>query len=272
MYLLKGHYPVKIRLRFLVVALCCIFPLGGKAARAIYSLATYRQWSKLPTDTLMNRGRAYLTHQTSIDSAFVCYTVVVERFKEGQGNHHECYQYAKALNNLGFMFATHYLDFEKAYNYLMESKRISQAEKFSDNLPYVYMNLAAMYDNRRSLFGISDPKHDALRSMRLAYTTAVHEQQWMVAYTCFTNLLSMVADTHSLESIRGEMHTFKSIYAKHPLPMGEYALYMMEWQEAYNRSDGQTALSCCRKLQKLVQKVPDIGLECELIAQVTIQR
>ena len=272
MHLLKGHFPVRITLYSTLVALYLLLPSDAKAARATYSLATYRQWSKQPTDTLMTRGRAYLAHQTSMDSAFVCYTVVVERFKDGHGDHHERYQYAKALNNLGFMFATHYLDFEKAYNYLMESKRISQAEKFSDNLPYVYMNLAAMYDNRRSLFGISDPKHDALRSMRLAYTTAVHEQQWMVAYTCFTNLLSMVADTHSLESIRGEMHTFKSIYAKHPLPMGEYALYMMEWQEAYNRSDGQTALSCCRKLQKLVQKVPDIGLECELIAQVTIQR
>lgn len=265
MHLLKGRFSTKNYFFAVALVLCCMLPMGVKAARATYSLATYRLWSKLPTDTLMNRGRAYLAQETRIDSALICYTVVVQRYKEGQGNRAERYQYAKALNNLGFMFAGHYMDFEKAYYYLMESKRISLNEKFSENLPYVYMNLASMYENRSSLFGISDPNHDAFKSMRLAFRSAVSERQWMVAYTCFTNLLTMVAGSQSLSSIKAETKTFQAVYSQHPLPMGEYAFCMMQWQEAYNRGDATKALYYCRKMGTLVGKVPDIGTDCELI-------
>ena len=176
-----------------IIIFLSFFATTGKGASASFSLSEYEWWAKLSTDSLMTRGREYLISGDKSDSALICYTIVTSRYKSGKASRHELYLYAKALNNMGFLFAGHYLDYEKAYSYLTQSLKLSQENRFSDNLPYVYLNLAAVYENRKSVFGISDPKHDALKNMQLAFKSATKEKEWNVAFTCFTNLLNMVA-------------------------------------------------------------------------------
>ena len=212
----------------LIIILLSFFAATAKGAQASYSLSEYERWAKLSTDSLMNRGRKYLLSGEKTDSALICYTIITSRYKSGEASRHELYQYAKALNNMGFLFAGHYLDYEKAYAYLTQSLKLSRDKGFSDNLPYVYLNLAAVYENRKSVFGINDPKHDALKNMRLAFKSATKEKEWNVAYTCFTNLLNMAADDNTLHSIQGEIKIFKSIAHRHPTPMGKFATELLE--------------------------------------------
>ncbi len=250
-------------LYFLFVFIMCGI-IRSNGANAKYSIEEFRKWSKLSTDSLMKRGRTYLATETQVDSALICYVIVESRYKDGSGNRHERYQYAKALNNLGYMFAEYYMDFEKAFNYLIASKTVSKSEKFTDNLPYVYMNIAAMYENRRTMFGISTPEQDVLREMKAAFRYAARERQWKVAYTCFSNLLIMVEDDNTLDNIKTEIDVFRLAYKSHPLPMGAYAMSMLKWLEAYNQGDTHTALSHAAQSKALGQKIPDIGMGCEL--------
>ena len=173
---------------------------------------------------------------------------------------------------MGFLFACHYLDYEKAYSYLTQSLKLSQENRFSDNLPYVYLNLAAVYENRKSVFGISDPKHDALKNMRLAFKSATKEKQWMVAYTCFTNLLNMVAEDNTLSGIREEIKIFRSILARHPAPMGQFAKALLIYQEAFYKGEYGNALYQALQMKTLAANIPDIGLECELSARWKIAK
>lgn len=173
---------------------------------------------------------------------------------------------------MGFLFAGHYLDYEKAYSYLTQSLKLSQENRFSDNLPYVYLNLAAVYENRKSVFGISDPKHDALKNMRLAFKSATKEKQWMVAYTCFTNLLNMVAEDNTLSGIREEIKIFRSILARHPAPMGQFAKALLIYQEAFYKGEYGNALYQAMQMKTLAANIPDIGLECELSARWKIAK
>ena len=250
-----------------IILLLALFATDARATRASYSLSEYERWTKLPTDSLMSRGREYLLSGDKPDSALVCYAIVTSRYKSGKASHHELYQYAKALNNMGFLFAGHYLDYEKAYAYLTQSLKLSQEKGFNDNLPYVYLNLAAVYENRNSVFGISDPKHDALKNMRLAFKSATKEKEWTVAYTCFTNLLNMVAEDKTLRSIQGEIKIFKSIVHRHPSPMGQFAMTMLIYQEAYNKGEYGNALYQALQMKTLAADISDIGMECELSAR-----
>ena len=239
----------------------------SKGAQASYSLSEYERWAKLSTDSLMNRGREYLLSGNKPDSALICYTIVTSRYKNGRAPRHELYQYAKALNNMGFLFAGHYLDYEKAYTYLTQSLKLSHENRFNDNLPYVYLNLAAVYENRKSVFGISDPKHDALKNMRLAFKSATKEKQWIVAYTCFTNLLNMVAENNNLNGIREEINIFKSILVRHPAPMGQFAKALLVYQEAFYKREYGIALYQALQMKAMAADIPDIGMECELSAR-----
>ena len=256
----------------LIIILISFFATTSKGAQASYSLSEYERWAKLSTDSLMNRGREYLVSGDKPDSALICYTIVTSRYKSGKASRQELYQYAKALNNMGFLFAGHYLDYEKAYSYLTQSLKLSQDNRFSDNLPYVYLNLAAVYENRKSVFGISDPKHDALKNMRLAFKSATKEKEWTVAYTCFTNLLNMVAEDNTLNGIQEEIRIFKSIFSKHPTPMGKFAMALLLYQKAYCKGDYDNALYQALQMKTLAADIPDIGMECELSARWKIAK
>ncbi len=250
-----------------ITLLLAHFVLTARSAGASYSLSEHERWAKLPTDSLMKRGREYLLSGDKPDSALICYTIVTSRYKSGKASRHDLYQYAKALNNMGFLFAGHYLDYEKAYAYLTQSLKLSREKEFNDNLPYVYLNLAAVYENRKSVFGISDPKHDALKNMRLAFKSATKEEEWTVAYTCFTNLMNMVAENKALHGIQEEIKIFKSILHRHPTPMGQFAMALLTGQEAYDKGEYGKALYQALQMKALSRDIPDIGPECELGAR-----
>lgn len=261
-----------LRYIHLIIIFLSFFATTGKGAQASYSLSEYERWAKLSTDSLMNRGRKYLISGDKPDSALICYTIVTSRYNSGKASRHELYQYAKALNNMGFLFAEHYLDYEKAYSYLTQSLKLSQKNRFSDNLPYVYLNLAAVYENRKSVFGISDPKHDALKNMRLAFRSATEEKEWNVAFTCFTNLLNMVAEDNTLHGIQEEIRIFKSIFSNHPIPMGKFAMTLLLYQKACCKGDYGNALHQALQMKVLAADIPDIGMECELNARWKIAK
>ena len=244
-----------------------LFSTATRGAQASYSLSEYEKWTTMSTDSLMTRGRRYLLCGNKADSALVCYTIITSRYKDKKATRHELYQYAKALNNMGFLFAGHYLDYEKAYLYLTQSLKLSQEQGFNDNLPYVYLNLAAVYENRKSVFGISDPKHDAMKNMRLAFKSSTKEEEWTVAYTCFTNLLNMVADNNSLHSIKEEIRIFNSIVRRHPSPMGKFALALLLYQTECYKGEYGNALHQALQMKTLAADIPDISMECELSAR-----
>ncbi|WP_288762452.1 AraC family transcriptional regulator [uncultured Prevotella sp.] len=261
-----------LRYIHLIIIFLSFFATTGKGASASFSLSEYEWWAKLSTDSLMTRGMEYLISGDKSDSALICYTIVTSRYKSGKASRHELYLYAKALNNMGFLFAGHYLDYEKAYSYLTQSLKLSQENRFSDNLPYVYLNLAAVYENRKSVFGISDPKHDALKNMQLAFKSATKEKEWNVAFTCFTNLLNMVAEDNTLHGIQEEIRIFKSIFSRHPTPMGKYAMTLLLYQKAYCKEDYGNALHQALQMKVLAADIPDIGMECELSARWKIAK
>ena len=86
-----------------------------------YNVNQYNQWVKVSTEELMRRGQDYLQNKGWVDSAMVCYSIVAGRAQNNNLESKEIYQIARALNNIGYISATYYYDFQKAYENLNRS-------------------------------------------------------------------------------------------------------------------------------------------------------
>ncbi len=104
-----------------------------------YNVKQYNQWVKVSTEDLMRRGQDYLQNKGWVDSAMVCYSIVADRAQDNSLENKEIYQIARALNNLGYIYATYYYDFQKAYENLNKSMELSKLYGFDNNLAYSYL-------------------------------------------------------------------------------------------------------------------------------------
>lgn len=98
-------------LLMLLVSVCA---LGANA----YNVNQYNHLARLSTEELMHRGQDFLQNKGLVDSAIVCYSIVAHRAQSENQESKEMYQIARALNNLGYIYATYYYDYHKAYENL----------------------------------------------------------------------------------------------------------------------------------------------------------
>ena len=75
-----------------------------------YNVNQYNQWVKVSTEELMRRGQDYLQNKGWVDSAMVCYSIVAGRAQNNNLESKEIYQIARALNNIGYLYAASYYD------------------------------------------------------------------------------------------------------------------------------------------------------------------
>ena len=101
------------RLLLLLVALYAALPLlaGGKEDG---SVRFYNQYKQLSSKELNSRAYQYLSEPDKRDSALVCYNIVVNRFYQGHRSDEEILLTTQAFTNLGLMYMTYYLDYQKA--------------------------------------------------------------------------------------------------------------------------------------------------------------
>ena len=96
----------------LLMLLVSVSALGANA----YNVNQYNHLARLSTEELMHRGQDFLQNKGLVDSAIVCYSIVAHRAQSENQESKEMYQIARALNNLGYIYATYYYDYDKAYD------------------------------------------------------------------------------------------------------------------------------------------------------------
>ena len=176
-----------------------------------YNVNQYNQWVKVSTEELMRRGQDYLQNKGWVDSAMVCYSIVANRAQDNNLESKEMYQIARALNNIGYISATYYYDFQKAYENLNKSMELSKLYGFDNNLAYSYLNMASIFDSRNRLFANDALSTEALDNTKLAFDFAVKAQEWNVAVTSIYNMLDMIHNKADFELITPDLTRFKNL-------------------------------------------------------------
>ena len=227
-----------------------------------YNVNQYNQWVKVSTEELMRRGQDYLQNKGWVDSAMVCYSIVANRAQDNNLESKEMYQIARALNNIGYISATYYYDFQKAYENLNKSMELSKLYGFDNNLAYSYLNMASIIDSRNRLFANDALSTEALDNTKLAFDFAVKAQEWNVAVTSIYNMLDMIHNKADFELIAPDLVRFKNLQLTDSVEMLQCTRMFCKATEAFQAGQYQQALNCYEKMLIEAQKLTTNRQQC----------
>ena len=227
-----------------------------------YNVNQHNQWVKVSTEDLMRRGQDYLQNKGWVDSAMVCYSIVANRAQDNNLESKEMYQIARALNNIGYISATYYYDFQKAYENLNKSMELSKLYGFDNNLAYSYLNMASIFDNRNRLFANDALSTEALDNTKLAFDFAVKAKEWNVAVTSIYNMLEMIHNKADFELITPDLTRFKNLQLTDSVEMWQCTRMFCKATEAFQAGQYQQALNYYEKMLVEAQKLTTNRQQC----------
>ncbi len=242
----------------LLMLLVSVNALGANA----YNVNQYNHLARLSTEELMHRGQDFLQNKGLVDSAIVCYSIVAHRAQSENQESKEMYQIARALNNLGYIYATYYYDYHKAYENLNQSMELSKRYGFDNNLAYAYLNMASIINARNSLYAGEDFSSDALDNTRQAFDVAVKAQEWNVAVTSIYNMLEMMRNKNDIGLIEPELNRFKNLQLADSVEMWQCTRMFCQATEAYFAGQYATALEYYNQMQAKAQEVTTNRQQC----------
>ena len=242
----------------LIMLLASVMMLDANA----YNVNQHNQWVKVSTEDLMRRGQDYLQNKGWVDSAMVCYSIVANRAQDNNLESKEMYQIARALNNIGYISATYYYDFQKAYENLNKSMELSKLYGFDNNLAYSYLNMASIFDNRNRLFANDALSTEALDNTKLAFDFAVKAKEWNVAVTSIYNMLEMIHNKADFELITPDLTRFKNLQLTDSVEMWQCTRMFCKATEAFQAGQYQQALNYYEKMLGEAQKITTNRQQC----------
>ena len=242
----------------LIILLASVSMRGANA----YNISQHNQWVKISTEDLMRRGQDYLQNKGWADSAMVCYTIVANRAQHTGLDSKEMYHIARALNNIGYIYAAYYYDYQKAYENVKRSMEMSKQYGFDNNLAYVYMNMASILDSRNRLVSDETLSTEVLDNTRLAFDVAVKSGEWNVAVTSIYNMLDMIHDKGEAELIAPDLARFKGLQLSDSVEMWQCTRMFCQATEAFQDGQYQQALNYYDKMLSEAQNVTTNRQQC----------
>lgn len=247
------------------ILLTLLVSVSAQGAHA-YNVNQHNCLDRLTTAELMLRGQDFLQNKGWVDSAMVCYSIVAGRAQNNNLESKEKYQIARALNNLGYIYATYYYDFQKAYENLNKSMELSKLYGFDNNLAYSYLNMASIFDNRNRLFANDALSTEALDNTKLAFDFAVKAQEWNVAVTSIYKMLEMIHNKTDFELIAPDLVRFKNLQLTDSVEMLQCTRMFCKATEAFQAGQYQQALNYYEKMLGEAQKITTNRQQCVIKA------
>ena len=243
------------------ILLTLLVSVSAQGAHA-YNVNQHNCLDRLTTAELMLRGQDFLQNKGWVDSAMVCYSIVANRVQNNNLESKDKYQIARALNNLGYIYATYYYDFQKAYENLNKSMELSKLYGFDNNLAYSYLNMASIFDSRNRLFANDALSTEALDNTKLAFDFAVKAKEWNVAVTSIYNMLDMIHNKADFELITPDLTRFKNLQLTDSVEMWQCTRMFCKATEAFQAGQYQQALNYYEKMLGEAQNVTTNRQQC----------
>ena len=243
------------------ILLTLLVSVSAQGAHA-YNVNQHNCLDRLTTAELMLRGQDFLQNKGWADSAMVCYSIVADRAQHNGLDSKEMYHIARALNNIGYIYAAYYYDYQKAYENVKRSMELSRQYGFNNNLAYVYMNMASILDSRNRLVSDETLSTEVLDNTRLAFDVAVKSGEWNVAVTSIYNMLDMIHDKGEAELIAPDLARFKGLQLSDSVEMWQCTRMFCQATEAFQDGQYQQALNYYDKMLSEAQNVTTNRQQC----------
>lgn len=125
---------------------------------------------KYDSETLLEQSTRYIRHARN-DSALLCLTAVMRRYYDDPTDKSKAPDAVRALHKLANLYWNTSHEYGVTYYTLQAAISIAEAEGLNDLLPYLYLDLAAMWDQQSLAFDQGNAQ--AQQYMHAAYNTAI---------------------------------------------------------------------------------------------------
>lgn len=151
----------------------------------------YKPWIGLSIPELTDVGRKALCDTDSFPTAIKAFTTILGRYDGGAYGKDDIRDIVSAMNNLGYIYTFHYLDYQKGIRHLNQALDLAESNGIKSLIPVICLNLGAIYSlNQTQFAGLSFPeKTMTLYSKGL--DTALEIKDWKNYLRLLNNMLDM---------------------------------------------------------------------------------
>lgn len=246
--------------------LCTVMAAPSAAATTTWQ-HLYEQWHKLPGSQLVRMGSDYTMRQNSADSALVCYTIVANRRMSRNLDKDELHLAVRAMNNIGYIYAFRFYDYQKAYSYLVEALDLAKANGFRDNLPYIYLNIGVLYLLNSEMHNQTNYTDEILDYLKKAYYAALEVGDFAAATLAYNNMAGQAIKHGNTARITDETNLMCRTHIPAKCGIGRYTIATARAMQAFGRHDYEQSLRLFQSLPQLVPAGDDQKLRYYIAAR-----
>ena len=204
------HHVPFLRRLVLVMLLCCSVVQSRAVENSPHQLSN-PQWLQLPTDSLSKLGGYYLDKRNIPDSAYLCFSIVIDRYHENQLKKEELKLAARAMHDMGNLYMNVYYDYMKANTYLLMGQDLAMKCNDSIDIPLFSNTLANLYLSNSVLSPESTDYKAIIGLYKRAFHDAVKAKNWKALPTICVNVMNVAFGEDMLPMIAGEIEAYSQL-------------------------------------------------------------
>ena len=215
----------------MVIALTSISVLASE----IDHKQIYNTLESLSSRQLLDKGYSLLEQREKADSALMCYTIVVNRYYDGDHSTESTDQATVAMENIGNIYMTRFFDYRKAYEYLIQAQQLAENNGGSKHLAYIYLSLCNVWKMSMLTSGKQHDKYVA--TLRKAFHHALSSSDTDIAATTLVALCDEAIYASSPVDVARETTLYRQRCKGTKKPMDRYSLCFSKatWQAQHHR-------------------------------------
>ncbi|MBR0493108.1 MAG: helix-turn-helix transcriptional regulator [Muribaculaceae bacterium] len=204
------HLILFRRLVLVMHLLCCGMVLGGAVETSPRHLSN-PQWLQLPTDSLMKLGGYYLDKRNIPDSAYLCFSIIIDRYHENKLKKEELKFAVRTMHDMGLLHLRVYNDYMKAKTYLLMGQDLAIKCNDSTIVPSFSLSLA----NLLMANSVLSPENTDYKAIIEQYKRAFHDalkvKYWKALQLITLTVMNVAFGEDMLPMITEEMETYSKL-------------------------------------------------------------
>lgn len=211
-----------IRKRWLLLIIVALMSCAAHALETTPK-QIYNALEPLTSRQLLDKGYSLLSQRQKTDSALMCYTIVANRYYDGDHSAESIDHAIVAMENMGNIYMTRFFDYRKAYEYLLQAQQLAERQGQSKHLAYIYLSQCNVWKMSMLTSGKQHGRYVA--TLRKAFRYALSSGDTDMVATTLVALCdeAVYASTQVIDVAR-ETALFRQQGKGLETPIGQYAL------------------------------------------------
>ncbi|MBQ0115235.1 MAG: AraC family transcriptional regulator [Bacteroidales bacterium] len=231
-----------------VVLMICFGALQGSAVENSPHQLKNTEWLKLPTDSLSKLGGYFLRKKNIPDSAYHCYSIIIDRYHDNKLNKEELKYAARAMHDMGLLHMDVYYDYMKANTYLLMGQDLAIKCNDSIAIPLFSVSLGTLYQSN-SILNPDDMDYIAIiNQYKNAFNEAVKVKNWTTLQALVINILNAAFAGDILPMISREMDMYSRMEIPDAVKDRDYCRALCHGMVLWRQGQRQKAIATFKSL------------------------